>query len=207
MRMQVRLDIKGARPLRNGSAFWWAEILERTRDGGAFTYADLDGASEPYHEKYLGQFLRKLEEAGYIERQPTDESARTYVLVKRRSYCPVIAEDGSDSNVGKRQQAMWNVMRRRRQGFTVDELAIDASTEGAIIARNTAKQYCLLLKNAGLLVIQRVGKRGETRNVYVLKGSANTGPRPPRRMRARLVFDPNRNQVFGDVIAEEEESQ
>lgn len=206
MRVQVRLDVTGARPLRNGSAFWWATILELTRDGKPFTFAALDGASEPYHEKYLGQFLRKLEKAGYIERVPTQETVRTFRLLKRQSQCPVISEDASESRIGIGQQAMWNVMRRRHGGFTVDELALDASTDDVVIARNTAKQYCLLLERAGLLVVQKAGKRGETRNIYVLKGSANTGPKPPRRMRARFVFDPNRNQVLGDVIAEEDRS-
>ncbi|WP_137136648.1 hypothetical protein [Rhizobium sp. FKY42] len=204
MRTQVRIDVSGSRPLRNGSAFWWQLILDMTREGQSFTYADLDGASEPYHEKQLGMFLRKLEKAGIIERTPTTESARTFRLIKRQSQCPVVSVNERESLMGKRLQAMWNVMRRRRGGFTVDELTIDASTDDAIVARNTAKQYCLLLHRAGLLVLQKAGKRGENRNIYVLKGSANTGPKPPRRMQAKFVFDPNSNQVLGDLIAEED---
>lgn len=203
MRMQVRIDVAGARPLRNGSAFWWEKILEITRTGTEFTYQQLDGASDPYHEKHLGMFLRKLEDAGYIERT-SSEGGRVFRVVIRQSQCPIIDAEGRESRVGIRLQNMWNVIRRKRGGFTVDELAIDASVEGAVVARNTAKQYCLMLERAQLLVVQKAGKRGENRNIYVLKGSANTGPKPPRRMSAKLVFDPNRNAVLGDVIAEED---
>ncbi len=204
MRVQVKLEIEGARPLRNGSAFWWQTILELTRSGETFTYADLDGASEPYHEKQLGRFLRKLEKAGIILRKPSDDTTRRFRLIKRQRTCPVISISDRESRMGAGQQAMWNVMRRRHGGFTVDDLALDASTEDMVIARNTAKQYCLLLHRAGILAVQKAGKRGETRNIYVLKGSANTGPKPPRRMKTKFVFDPNRNQVLGDVIAEED---
>lgn len=203
MRMQVKLDVTGARPLRNGSVFWWQTILDLTRDENEFSYQQLDGASDPYHEKYLGQFLRKLETAGFIKRASTDNS-RVFSLVVRQSNCPIITATGKEVLIGKRLQNMWNVIRKSRGGFTVEELALDASTEGAVVARNTAKQYCLMLQRAGILVVQKAGKRGESRNIYVLKGSANTGPKPPRRMKATLVFDPNRNAVLGDVTAEED---
>lgn len=203
MRMLVKIDVAGASPLRNGSEFWWATILDATRDKPNFTYAEIDGASDPYNEKTLGMFLRKLEDAGYIVRVG-EENARVFAVAKRQSQCPIITRDRRDSQIGKRQQNMWNVMRRRKSGFTVEELVVDASTEDAVIQRNTAKQYCLMLHRAGMLAIQKNGTRGKGRNIYVLRGSANSGPKPPRRMKATLVFDPNRNAVLGDVIAEED---
>jgi hypothetical protein len=205
MRMLVKIETAGAKPLRHGSAFWWETILGTTREKPTFTYAEIDGASDPYNEKSLGIFLRKLEKAGFIERVKPG-GARVFRVVKRQSQCPVVTAEGQDCGNAVRLQNMWNVMRRRRTGFTVDDLAVDASTDSAVIARNTAKQYCLLLVRAGVLAVQKPGKRGEGRNIYVLKGSAASGPKAPRRMAAKLVFDPNRNIVLGDVIAEEERS-
>lgn len=205
MRMLVKIDVAGARPLRNGAEFWWATILETTREKTNFSYAEIDGASDAYHDVKLGNFLRRLEVAGFIERIEPD-GGRTFRVIKRQSQCPVISATGANSRMGIRQQNMWNVMRRRKAGFTVDELAVDASTEDAVIQRNTAKQYCLLLQRAGVLLIQKSGKSRLGRNIYVLRGSANTGPKPPRRMSAKLLFDPNQNIVLGDVIAEEDRS-
>jgi len=202
-RFVVRLSVADAKPLRFGAEYWWSVILDITRDRPVFTFADLDGASDPYHERYLGRFLRKLEVAGFIAKEG-DTNKRSYVLVRRQRHTPVITVDRKESRTGQRLQNMWNVMRRRRQGFTVDELAVDASTDDIVVARNTAKQYCLLLHRAGLLVLQETGKRGVGRNIYVLRGSANTGPKPPQKMRATMVYDPNRGAVIGDVLAEED---
>lgn len=202
MRTAVKLSIEGAKPLRFGAEYWWSVILDLTREQNRFSYADVDGLSDPYHERYLGRFLRKLEQAQFISK--SEAGKRTYVLVKRQSHCPVITEDKKESRIGKRLQNMWNVMRRRRAGFTIDELVIDASTEDAVVARNTAKQYCMLLERAGMLAVTTRFKPGRGNNIYVLRGSANTGPKPPRKMKATMVYDPNRCMIVGDVVAEEE---
>lgn len=198
----VTLTIADARPLRFGAEYWWSCILDLTREGSSFSYADLDGLSDPYHDRYLGRFLRKLEDAGFIAK--VVDGSRVYTLTKRQSQVPVIGVDRKESLVGRRLQNMWNVMRRRRSGFTVDELALDASVDDLVVARNTAKQYCLLLARAGMLAVQAAGKRGEGRNIYVLRGSANTGPKAPRKMKATLVYDPNREIIVGDAVAEED---
>lgn len=204
MRAVVKLSIENAQPLRYGAEYWWSCILDLTREGAGFTYAQLDGLSDPYHERYLGRFLRKLETARFIEKNPFADGKRSYILLRRQSHMPVITLDRKESRVGQRLQNMWNVMRRRRGGFTVEELALDASTDDVVVARNTAKQYCLLLARAGMLAVQTPGKRGTGRNIYVLRGSANTGPKPPRKMKATMVYDPNRGAIIGDVLAEED---
>lgn len=198
----VTLTVTDARPLRFGAEYWWSCILDLTREGAGFSYAQLDGLSDPYHDRYLGRFLRKLEDAGFIAKAAL--GVRVYSLVKRQSQVPLIGLDRKESHRGQRLQNMWNVMRRRRSGFTVDELALDASTDDLVVARNTAKQYCLLLARAGMLAVQAPGKRGEGRNIYVLRGSANTGPKPPRKMKATMVYDPNRETIVGNVVAEED---
>lgn len=203
--MPFALKIANApKPLLYGAEFWWSQMLDLTADGQSFSYADLDGRSAPYHEQYMGLFLVKMERAGFIERAGEDD-ARVYRMVKRQRNCPVIGKNGKESKVGLGQQNMWNVMRRRRGGFTVQDLMIEASTDEVQLARNTAKQYCMRLERAGLLVKQKAGKRGEGRNIYVLRGSANTGPKPPRKYSATLLIDQNTHCVIGDVTAEEDD--
>ncbi|MBW8320641.1 MAG: hypothetical protein K0M49_02470 [Arenimonas sp.] len=198
----VTLTIASAKPMRCGADYWWSCILDITREAPCFSYAELDGLSDPYHERYLGQFLRRLEKTGFIAKFAA--GSRNYILVKRQSQVPSLGHDARESQRGQRLQNMWNVMRRRRSGFTVDELALDASVDDLVVARNTAKQYCLLLARAGMLAVQAPGKRGEGRNIYVLRGSANTGPKAPRKMKATMVYDPNREIIVGDVVAEED---
>lgn len=199
--MRIHLKLKATtQPVRTGQDFWWSTILNATREKETFTFKEIDGACDPYHEKPLEHFLRKLEKAGFIARAGKE---RVWSLVKRQRHCPVLAKDG-ESRVGARQQNMWNVMRRRRQGFTVDELRIDASTDDAEVTVNTAKRYCKLLANAGILKVQKQGARGAGRQTYVLTGSGNSGPKPPAKMLAKFVYDPNRNVVLGDIDAEED---
>lgn len=207
MHRALKLTISEARPIRHGADYWWSVILDITRTAEVFSYKELDGLSDPYKDRYLGRFLVKLEKAGFIEKVTGDTytaGARVYRLLKRQSLTPVISFDRKQSIVGQRQQNMWNVMRRRHQGFTIDELVLDASTEDAIVARNTAKQYVMLLEGAGLLACTKRFKPGQGCNIYVLKGSANTGPKPPSKMKASMVYDPNRGVIVGAVTAEED---
>lgn len=207
MHRVLKLTIEDARPIRHGADYWWGRILDITRVENVFSYKELDGMSDPYKERYLGRFLMKLERAGFIEKVVGGSytpGARVYRLLKRQSQTPVISFDKKQSVVGQRQQNMWNVMRRRRQGFTIDDLVMDGSTEDAVIARNTAKQYVMLLEGAGILVCTKRFKPGRGCNIYVLKGSANTGPKPPSKMKASMVYDPNRGEIVGAVNAEED---
>jgi hypothetical protein len=207
MHRVLNLTIAESRLIRHGADYWWSCILDITRSAELFSFKELDGLSDPYKERYLGRFLMKLERAGFIEKGTgamSTASARVYRLLKRQSQTPVISFDSKQSVVGQRQQNMWNVMRRRHQGFTIDDLVLDASTEDAIVARNTAKQYVMLLERAGILVVTKRFKPGRGCNIYVLKGSANTGPKPPSKMKASMVYDPNRGVIVGAVTAEED---
>lgn len=207
MHRVLKLSIEDVRPIRHGADYWWSCILDITRSAEVFSYKELDGLSDPYKDRYLGRFLMKLERAGFVEKVTGGTytaGARVYRLLKRQSMTPVISFDSKQSLVGQRQQNMWNVMRRRHQGFTIDDLVLDASTEDAIVARNTAKQYVMLLEGAGILVCTKRFKPGRGCNIYVLKGSANTGPKPPAKMKSSMVYDPNRGVIVGAVTAEED---
>lgn len=202
----LELTISGATPLRHGLDYVWSHVLDLTRDGDTFTYRDLKGVCDQKRLVQVKLDLAKLVKAGFLDRLPADrpKGARPYRLLTRQSATPSLrADGGGESKVGQGIQNMWNVMRRSKNGFTVAELAIDASTDDVTVSHQHAKQYCLLLERAGILKKQRIGQRGVGRNIYVLLGSANTGPKAPRRYRSTFVYDENRSRVIGAVTAEE----
>lgn len=202
----LELTVTGAKPLRHGLDYVWAAVLDLTREGDAFTFADLKGLCDQSHLSRVRLDLGRLEKAGFLERLPAERAkgARPYRLVVRQSETPRLRTDGeSGSNAGLRIQHMWNVMRRARNGFTPADLAIDASTDDVKVSYPYAVQYCRLLEQAGMLKRQATRENGASRHIYVLLGSANTGPKAPRRYRSTLVYDENRGRVVGPVMAEE----
>lgn len=200
--MLIQLEVSGSKPIRRGQNFWWKKILEFSAETSMFTAAQLDGASDPYNEEQLRLFLRKLVKAGFIERLPT--RLREYRLLRRQSQCPGLTDDGRETAYLTRLQNMWNVIRRKRNGFTVMEVVIEASTETHPIKRHWAYMYITRLEMAGLLKVTTPNRGGHNQRIYVLLGSANSGPKPPRRMSATLIYDPNRDLVLGEVVAEED---
>lgn len=205
----LELTVSEAKPLRHGQDYIWATILDLTRETDVFTYKALKGYCDPQKLRGVRTVLQKLETAGYLAREPAtgSKNARPYRLLKRQAACPALKRDvNGEARKSVGQQNMWNVMRRARQGFTVAALALDASTEDYPIALNTAKQYCLRLERAGVLALQNAGERGVGRNVYVLRGSANSGPKAPRKYKSSFLYDPNRGVVLGHVLAEEDKA-
>ena len=137
----------------------------------------------------------------HAARQGLPGRPHTYRLIKRQRDTPSFSVSGVRK--GQAQQQMWNVMRRARQGFTISDLALAASTDDLIVAQQTAKDYCNALYNAGALEKLQARTGGKRANCYVLRGSANTGPKAPMRYRTTLIFDQNTGLVLGDAVAEE----
>ncbi|MCB1473805.1 MAG: hypothetical protein KDJ68_13225, partial [Rhodobiaceae bacterium] len=69
----------------------------------------------------------------------------------------------------------------------------------------SAKRYAQALEKAGYLSVRDPGGPGRGR-AYRIKPSMNTGPRPPAILQMKAVWDQNRNEVMGRVLAEEEPS-
>lgn len=204
----LELTVTDAKPLRHGMDYLWSVVLDLTRDQDTFFFRDVQGRCDQSHLIRVRLDLAKLVNGGFIERLPAEraKAARPYRLLKRQSKTPLLRTDGgSESTAGFGMQHMWNVMRRARSGFTVPELALDASTDDVKVTYQNAYQYCQLLERAGILKIQHTGERGRG-STYVLLGSANTGPKPPRRYKAVMVYDQNRNRIVGSVEAEEASS-
>jgi hypothetical protein len=202
MAILLRIKVADAKPIRQGSEFFWETLMAMSADDKLVTYKALDGACDPGQEGSLRDFIKRMIAAGVIEKATAKPVS--YRVVKRQPTCPIISNDGEMSKVGCAQQQMWNVIRRAHGGFTAPDLAIDASTDDVTVSRDHARSYCNLLRKAGIVTIQTRGKPARSHNIYVLKGSANTGPRAPRKVKAKGIFDPNRGVIVGDLIAEED---
>jgi hypothetical protein len=114
----------------------------------------------------------------------------------------MLSREGKTSANGRlRQQAMWNAMRSLSI-FSAAELAAAATTEEARVTIAYASGYATALRDAGYLMATPSGHRNKL--TYRLKPSANTGPRAPMLLNARVVYDANRNKVATPVTAEEE---
>ncbi|CDZ32180.1 Hypothetical protein NGAL_HAMBI1145_09510 [Neorhizobium galegae bv. officinalis] len=198
----VNLLVQGVRPVRAGRDYFWQKLLEASRDGGSATVKELLGVCDPGHDGALRSFLARMYDAGHVERLD-DRPPYRFRISKPQRDCPLISSEGKPSQRGRAQQQMWNVMRRARLGFTVEQLVIDASTDDVIVGYETARAYIRLLVRAGVVKISRDAQNTKDK-VFVLTGSGNTGSKALRRMRAAFMYDPNTCTVLGEVVAEEE---
>jgi len=198
----VNVRISDVRPVRAGRDYFWQKLLEASRDGGSATPKELRGVCDPGHEQALRSFLKRMHDAGHVERLGDRPPYRFRISNPQRD-CPLVSSEGKPSLRGRAQQQMWNVMRRARLGFTMEQLTIDASTDDVIVGHETASSYIRLLVRAGVVKVSCDARKSADK-VFVLTGSGNTGSKAPRRMRAAFMYDPNTGAVLGEVVAEEE---
>ncbi|MCR5855962.1 hypothetical protein [Mesorhizobium sp. J428] len=202
----LKIRVAGCEPIRRGQEHLWATMMEAR---SAFTVGDIYKSSAESHRSNVSTYMRRLENAGYIERTAESRLGRNgtsepmFCVSRRQSATPVISRQGDRSTVGLSQQNMWNVMRRQRAGWTASELAVLASTDDVVVARATALAYSTRLAQAGALIVIDAGKPG-TERCWRLKGSADTGPKPPKILRSKLVYDQNTSRILGDILAEED---
>ncbi|MBY5416921.1 hypothetical protein [Rhizobium leguminosarum] len=205
MPLLLKLNVTDARPLRRGSDWFWSVLMEKTANGKTATASDIDGAGEPYQEMAVKLFLKRMVKAGFVSR--SEKPPYQYAILKRQPNYPLVTEDGGLSKKGLGQQYMWNVMRRSPRGFTIAEVAANASTDDVAVSAISARMYINQLHRAGILkLLTKVGEGQPGRNayVYVLPGSQNSGPKAPRIHKASLIYDPNVGTIKGDVVAEED---
>jgi hypothetical protein len=204
MTAMINIKVAGVRAVRSGSDYFWSKLLEASRDGGSMSLVELRGVCDPGHAGAVTSFMKRMLDAGYVERSGEKPPYRFRIVKPQRDY-PLVTADGRPSLQGRSQQQMWNVMRRERLGFTIDQLVIDGSTDEVRVTDAAASSYVGLLVRAGVVKITREGKTQKER-WYVLTGTGNTGPKAPRRMRSTFMYDPNSSTVLGDLLAQEDRS-
>ena len=195
---------KGKRVLR-GNDHFWSIIMDRHHAGQDFSVSDIDGASNA-RDTTVRDFVRRLRKAGLIEEvgpAPIGTAPR-YRPTVVQSVAPRVRRDGSVIESQPATRCMWNLMRGPvgRSGFTYRDLVSWSQTDETPISQHTAKAYIKTLKAAGYLIEVDPGKPG-TPATWRLDPGMNTGPQAPMILRTRLVFDPNRQEVFGPAEAEE----
>jgi hypothetical protein len=205
MSLVLALKVRNGKPPLRGADHFWSVVMARHRDGKTFSVRDIQAAS---HEAdgAVRDFVLRLERAGLIERAVSaplavDIAYRPLVI---QSAAPRVRRDGSVIESQPATRCMWNLMRGPvgRGGFTYRDLVHWGQTDETSISVNTAKSYIQMLRAAGYLIQVDPGKPG-TPATWRLDPRMNTGPQAPMILRAKLVFDPNRQEVFGPAEAEE----
>jgi len=195
----------GKQPLR-GNDHFWSVIMEHHRAGLTFSIRDIDGASNARDIATVRNFVRYLHKAGLIEEVAPaplaiDVQYRALVI---QSAAPRFRRDGTINESQPATRCMWNLIRGPvgRGGFTCRDLVHWSQTDDVAISLNTAKAYIKMLSAAGYLLRLDGGRRG-TPGTWRLDPKMNTGPQAPMILHTKLVFDPNRQEVFGPAEATE----
>ena len=202
MSVILKLKSDGSKRILRGHDHYWKVIRELTEEDSKklFTAHDVDGKCSGNLLRDVKLFIKLLIEADIAkkvgERFPNMDNV--YRLLRRPIETPVLSRNGKTKS-GQVQQNLWNTMHALKGGFKVRDLMIMASTEDVPITLYTAKSYVKTLNKAGLFIVKGKG----VATTYRLKPSANTGPKAPKILRSKLVYDANTETIIGEVNAEE----
>tara|TARA_R110002020_G_scaffold34066_35_gene103991 strand:- start:16831 stop:17448 length:618 start_codon:yes stop_codon:yes gene_type:complete len=205
MSVILQLTIGAAYPVLRGCDHYWSVMMDFAMREETFTARDIFGKSNVSNSSDIRSFLKRLTLAGYIE--TVGDNPVTCRVVKKQAATPRIRHDGSVIEGASRTQAMWNLMRGPvgRLGFNAVELAMLASTDEVTISKDCAARYIKRLDDAGYLVLRRKGGNHRPSEWFLLPDMIS-GPAAPKVLKSRMVFDPNRAEVMGSPLAEEEQS-
>lgn len=190
----LALRVDKTRKIRRGQDALWQVVRDLTaadRDRQVFLSEIARQMDED--ASILKLHIGRLVKAGFMI-PDTSIAGPCWRLVKRPTKIPVAQT---------RQDAMWASMRALKT-FDARELALAATTEALPVSVSTAKQYLKFLAPAGYLALVReaIPGSGGRLALYRLKPSMDTGPEAPKVLRTLLVYDPNRDEVFGPAEAE-----
>lgn len=215
MSIQLELRVTSGKPVYRGHDHYWSVIRDLGKGGRMFTFEDIDLRCNDLDGKSISDFVCRLCKAGYLgvtetlhgqtdKPRTTNTAVRrqnVYRLVKAPAATPILNRDGSPGKQGQGQVQLWNAMRSL-SSFDAKELAIAASTADVPVQRTTALAYIKRLETASYLQVLRTGKAASP-GIWRLKPSMNTGPKPPKILRTKLVYDANLKKIMGTLIAEE----
>lgn len=205
MPIVLKIKVASTQQIRRGKDHCWTRMLQLP----AFTVGDIFHGSSEEHRSTVSSWFRRLERGGFIGRTGENviglsgKKEPLFQILRRQTATPVLGREGQASAQGRVQQNMWNVMRRQRDGWTASELSVLSTTDEVAVNRSTALAYSTRLHQADMLVVVDAGCPGRERR-WRLKGSADTGPKPPMVLRSKLVFDQNLSKIMGEVVAEED---
>lgn len=88
---------------------------------------------------------------------------------------------------------MWRTIRALRTGFKPTDIAAHSTAGAVAVSKDEASAYCQMLTRAGYLRVERKAQPGVREAIYRLV--KDTGPRPPRERRMRVVWDENERRI------------
>ena len=199
MTVILKLKLDGE-PVLRGQEHCWSVIRDLTAtDRERLIHpADVLAQTQGTDLSTVRGFFRKLVDAGYLA-DVAGDGQHGYRVVRRATRSPHLAAGGSV--VASGQSQMWTAIRALAT-FSARELVVAASTEERAITLETAKSYIKHLNAAGYLKIEQAARPPHRPAIYRLIPRANTGPLAPRILRAKLVYDANRQTIMGPVTAE-----
>lgn len=205
--------------LPRGPEHYWNVM--RQLDGKGFTIRDIALCSDGVTYAAVKTYARFLIGEGILkkvsERNIGYTKADVYRIAKPSRQAPVLRRETFSGQRGRVQQQLWRAMRTL-PSFSITELAAAASTEETPVKPRTAEEYVRRLVRAGVIVVLEPYKKGEKAppgmrgktgakaGAYRLQKAADTGPLAPKVFSATIVFDPNKNRIVGETIAEEPRS-
>lgn len=196
----LRLVIAETRRVLRGHDHYWKVIRALTADGRGCTAAAVAKQCQPGVDQEVRDYVRRLIRAGVAHRA----SDGLFYLNDRPRDTPRLRRDGTESELWRGRQQMWNVMRRATGGFTLKSLSIDATTDTVHVSEDAAQRYCRILFQAGVLVVANPERNpSRAQLVYRLTGTGNTGPKAPVAVEARGIYDPNLERLVGEPVTEE----
>ncbi len=181
------------RLLRGPDHYW--TVAQECGDEG-FTITELWKLTNGVKRSAVVKWVDAMVASGALRtigsRPGTPQAAVVYAVTRRT---PPARPEGGRGDV---RLNLWTAMRSLPQ-FTVTELAAAAATDVVPVKRETALEFVRQLASLGVLVTVRPATRHVLDSgVYRLKPSHNTGPRPPRWVKASFLYDPNVNRSIGD---------
>ncbi len=139
-------------------------------------------------------YMESLVAGGYAEKSAYRRAEwTTYRLIRDVGVMHPRLNKKGEAVITSRD-SMWRSMKMLPV-FTAQDLALTATTSRRAVSALDAADYCKHLHAAGYLAVVREGGPG-VKTVYKLLPGMRTGPLAPMVQRAKVVFDPNRNQVM-----------
>lgn len=199
----LKFEVPPGKPVLRGQDHFWKVILALDAIG-PWSISELRARSNGVHRSTISEYVRRLVGGGFVVANEVGVTGTMYRLVRKQTTPPKLRRDGTTGLQGRGQVQMWNMIRgpMGRDGFTFKDVALYASTETVEVKPATASSYLKHLAEAGYLMCLRKGGPG-TPAIYRLKPAMMTGILPPLILRSQIVFDQNRGEAIGPVVARE----
>jgi hypothetical protein len=196
-RKPIHLELQGGKSPRQ-------RLWEHIRATKGRDFEQLDVTPAGITNDSVCDYLQGLTNAGFLKitrQSKPDRTRQRWKLVKDPGVeAPRVRKNGEVVTQGCGNEAIWGAMQALGS-FTPRVLA-----EMSDQKESTVKAYCLALKNAGYLTVERESKTGGRKGIqaqYRLLNSKVHGPRPPMITRLKAVYDPNIHAIVWQQGADE----